>query len=266
MAESSHRSTPNSHRAGSGQTLGDCFKLRLATVSDKEVFLDITSSDLELVKFGENLELASGLPCGDRYGTKVPIACYASTLSYLPENSCFRLETTLLWKDSLEILQQRRLTKEQYRVFCKYALQGDDTTPIGGFQSRNRKSLDSSWSPHDFYQNVYVPPITPESSEEIKCPMIECQLFPFQRRAVRWLLQRECMALQSDGRVFPSRRLLNGSLPTSFQRFTDADGHVCFSSHLFLVATTDLHNWYDAGEHLMGGILAEEMGLSLIHI
>ncbi|PKY04018.1 DEAD box-containing helicase-like transcription factor/DNA repair protein [Aspergillus campestris IBT 28561] len=261
VAESSHGATPNSHRIGSRQISSDCFKLQLATVSTKEVILDITSSDPELVKFGENLELARGLPCGDRYGTKVPAACYVSTLFYLPENSYFRLETTLLWKDSLEILQQRRLTQEHYRVFCKYALQGDDTTPIGGSQSRNRKSSESSWSPHDFYQNVYVPPITPQSSEEIKCHMIECQLFPFQRRAVRWLLQREGMALQSDGRVLPSRRPLNGSLPTSFQTFTDADGRVCFSSHLFLVATTDLHNWYDAGEYLKGGILAEEMGL-----
>ncbi|KAE8324158.1 proteasome stabiliser-domain-containing protein [Aspergillus sergii] len=64
-----------------------------------------------------------------------------------------------------------------------------------------------------------------------------------------------------DDPVVPVRDTLKGSLPASFWEFTDADGRVCFASQLFMIVTTDLANWFDGGNHLRGGILAEEMGL-----
>ncbi|KAB8200635.1 proteasome stabiliser-domain-containing protein [Aspergillus parasiticus] len=64
-----------------------------------------------------------------------------------------------------------------------------------------------------------------------------------------------------DDPVVPVRDTLKGSLPASFREFTDADGRVCFASQLFMIVATDLANWFDGGNHLRGGILAEEMGL-----
>ncbi|KAJ5536839.1 hypothetical protein N7513_010025 [Penicillium frequentans] len=53
-----------------------------------------------------------------------------------------------------------------------------------------------------------------------------------------------------------------GGLPASFQQMKDADGRVCFFSHLYMIITTDLSAWGDdAADHIKGGILAEEMGL-----
>ncbi|KAE8319622.1 proteasome stabiliser-domain-containing protein [Aspergillus transmontanensis] len=64
-----------------------------------------------------------------------------------------------------------------------------------------------------------------------------------------------------DDPVVPVRDTLKGSLPASFREFTDADGRVFFASQLFMIVATDLANWFDGGNHLRGGILAEEMGL-----
>ncbi|KAB8240591.1 proteasome stabiliser-domain-containing protein [Aspergillus flavus] len=64
-----------------------------------------------------------------------------------------------------------------------------------------------------------------------------------------------------DDPVVPVRDTLKGGLPASFREFIDADGRVCFASQLFMIVATDLANWFDGGNHLRGGILAEEMGL-----
>lgn len=151
------------------------------------------------------------------------------------------------------------------QIFYKYVLQ-DEQDNITSHPCHSRRhgwdiSSQKPWLPHDFYNNVHVPPDTPSTSAEINCDLIDCRLYPFQRRAVRWLLEREGVNLLSNGRVAPIVTSSKDQLPTSFQEFTDANGRVCFCSRLFMTVTSDLSGWYDAGNHLRGGILAEEMGL-----
>lgn len=82
------------------------------------------------------------------------------------------------------------------------------------------------------------------------------RLFPFQRRSVRWMLEREGVRVSPEGIEHnqPSRE---PDLPVSFIKTKDADGRTCYSSHLFGILTSDIPHW----PRLRGGILAEEMGL-----
>ncbi|KAF7597423.1 proteasome component M29 [Aspergillus hancockii] len=240
-------------------TSHSCFKLELATILNQEIILEHESNDPKLLRFGKDLEIASSLVCADRFSRKPPVVCYQSTFYVVPEKKrSFRLETVILWKDSLDILGNSQSSDAPRTIFSNYILQKQEGMASRP-ESHNRKQ--PGWSPRDFYDNVHVPPDTPSSSAEVKCGLIECRLFPFQRRAVRWLLQREGVELQPDGQVVPNNDKMDGGLPTSFRKFTDADGRICFASQLFMVVTTDLSQWYDAGKYLRGGILAEEMGL-----
>ncbi|KAB8230672.1 putative SNF2 family helicase/ATPase [Aspergillus alliaceus] len=237
-------------------TSNDWLKLELVTTTNRETIFEFESDDPQLLILGKDLELAQNLVCADCFPRKIPVACYQSTLYIIPDRKrSFYLETIILWKDSLDILGNYQLLGETRRAFSRYVLHEQHGLTSGHSHSQ------PGWSPRDFYDNVYVPPDTPGSSAEVTCSLIECRLFPFQRRAVRWLLQREGVELQADGQVVPVKDRSNGGLPTSFRQFTDADGRVCFASQLFMIVSTDLSKWYDAGNHLRGGILAEEMGL-----
>ena len=167
-----------------------------------------------------------------------------------------------MWSDSLEIPNLRSLQNMPLEIFSKYILQEAQDPPTSsrnGHQDPERQFR--PWAPHDFYRNVHVPADTAKNSADVKCDMIECQLYPFQRRAVRWLLQREGVEVESSGKVLPIQRPKTNLMPASFREFTDVDGKPYFASHLLMTAARGFGHWYDAEEQLKGGILAEEMGL-----
>lgn len=126
------------------------------------------------------------------------------------------------------------------------------------FGGQHRPELpQDQWHPQDFYNSVHVPQ---DTEGLISCDQIRCELFPFQSRTVKWLLQREGVTLGPDGQVIPIDRTADRELPISFVEMKDADGRTCYVSHLFGIVTTVLSLWYDVS-NLNGGILAEEMGL-----
>ena len=108
------------------------------------------------------------------------------------------------------------------------------------------------WSPKDFYENVH----TPERGDSSDLPPIpvQCTLYPFQKRAICWLLERE-RSLDDAGRE------TNPNLPHGFIKTKDADGRDCFMSRLLGLATTNEDLIRSSSRDLRGGILAEEMGL-----
>ncbi|KAL4914017.1 peptide N-acetyl-beta-D-glucosaminyl asparaginase amidase A-domain-containing protein [Aspergillus aurantiobrunneus] len=235
--------------------------LELETTQEREsIFID-TSNDPEIIGIGKHLAIASGLMCADRYHmTKLPTVCYQSTLQYLANRTSFRLETVILWKDSLDISDHHNLPDSALSAFSNYVLRKEEEYgPYG--RHKIRVAAKDGWAPGDFYDNVHVPPDTPSLSAPFKCDMVECELFPFQRRAVRWLLRREGKELDSEGQVIPVKDHSKPDLPETFQQFTNADGEACFASHLYMIVTRDISRWYDVDDHLRGGILAEEMGL-----
>lgn len=240
----------------------DIFRLELAKIPTKEVIFANASTDSHILDFGADLHLASCLVCADHYSKDAPIACYKSTLHCLPGGKSFCLEIIILWRDSLAVPNINRLPYPARLVFCKYVLQEEQVHEPGSLYQREREmALRKTWLPRDFYNNVYVPPDTSSTSAEIKGDLIECTLYPFQRRAVRWLLEREGVEQLPDGQVVPAKSLSSDQIPASFQEKTDMDGRAYFASPLFMAATTDIGGWYDAEKHLLGGILSEEMGL-----
>ncbi|KAJ5678618.1 hypothetical protein N7462_006862 [Penicillium macrosclerotiorum] len=244
----------------------DAITIHLTTVdADENKIFSFGFREKQLVSFFEHMRHVTGLNCADRYFNRPPMACYHATISLGSNNKSLGLEVVALWRDSLESPDFARLQDHALEVFARYSLQEPLGPPAGypGQHDRREKLLGLSrgWSPREFYDSVHVPEKTASASADIKCPDLVCDLFPFQRRAVRWLLWREGMKLQNDGSVVPIERPLPNGLPTSFKQMVDANGNTCYLSHLFMTITTQISQWGDAAYLLRGGILAEEMGL-----
>lgn len=108
-----------------------------------------------------------------------------------------------------------------------------------------------TWSPRDFYDNVHVP-----KSEEVTVPDIDelqCTLYPFQKRALMWLLRREGAVYDSQDKPV--------ELSHGFVSTTDADGKQCFVSRFLGMVTADEEVALKIGSDPIGGILCQEMGL-----
>ncbi|KAJ6155056.1 hypothetical protein N7470_005622 [Penicillium chermesinum] len=234
-------------------------KINLKTVDAESKPFFHQTFDNSRAEIFEHLKYTNGLPSAHRYSNREPTACYQAVLSSTGGSFC--LEVAILWKNSSNIPDFNHVHDSVLEVFGKYALGGQAKADS---QSTIREKLlgdPTHWSPREFYKSVHVPPNTESASAEIVCPELACKLFPFQRRAVRWLLWREGMELRPDGKVVPVSRVQEGVLPASFKQMRDANGQVCYFSHLYLTITTDLAPWDDAAHYLKGGILAEEMGL-----
>ncbi|KAK3327798.1 SNF2 family N-terminal domain-containing protein [Cercophora scortea] len=125
----------------------------------------------------------------------------------------------------------------------------------------------STWSPQVFYEAAHVPNKETMDAElsSLAVPHLQASLFPFQRRAVQWLLQREgaqwCDASAEKGQgVQPYTPSRSSEPPISFVKVQDADGATFHLSPLFGIVTRD-HSLFHLSQNIRGGVLAEEMGL-----
>ena len=119
----------------------------------------------------------------------------------------------------------------------------------------SRPEETDTWSPLDFYNNVHVPKNEGVVPDIPSINKLQCELYPFQKRALQWLLSREgAMKLHQ-----PPKRL--SELHHGFIRTTDGDGRQCLISHFWGIATTDDQVLVNMSSEIRGGILAEEMGL-----
>ncbi|KAJ5585307.1 uncharacterized protein N7459_005107 [Penicillium hispanicum] len=261
--------TKNTHSYGDDSTKRanrESYTLELKTVGiEKKDLFNSTFEDSHIYGILQHLKRAGNLVSADRYFNRPPTACYQATITQDKDRTSFILEVAVLWRDTLEMPDLTHLQDPLLEVFGKYVLQEDYERPTGssGQREHREKLLGPlrGWSPLEFYQSVHVPPNSKSTSAEIKCPGLVCELFPFQRRAVRWLLEREGMILQQDEKLVPVERSPGKDLPASFRKMTDADGNTCYFSHLYMTVTTDISKWIDTADYLKGGILAEEMGL-----
>jgi E3 ubiquitin-protein ligase SHPRH len=121
-------------------------------------------------------------------------------------------------------------------------------------------SKTDTWSPQDFYQSVHSPNNDGHVSASITTPELQLTLYPFQKRAVQWLLRKEGVEW-SGSRVRDASASKVEDLPSSFIKAKDARGRPCYVSHLFGLVTLDVAPFIAAERVLKGGILAEEMGL-----
>lgn len=86
------------------------------------------------------------------------------------------------------------------------------------------------------------------------------QLYPFQRRAVSWLLEREGFTMDRNGKITPIPIAASGVCP-SFHPTKDADNRTIYASQLMLGVMNEKQRQDWNANPLRGGILAEEMGL-----
>ncbi|KFY37145.1 hypothetical protein V495_07337 [Pseudogymnoascus sp. VKM F-4514 (FW-929)] len=115
--------------------------------------------------------------------------------------------------------------------------------------------------PQDFYNSVYVPANNDATAASIEIPGLKTQLYPFQKRAVRWLLEREHVQWSVDYLCLEDATVKSERVPCSFYKVTDGDGRACWVSSLLQAATRDISAYKAAEDNLLGGLLVEEMGL-----
>jgi E3 ubiquitin-protein ligase SHPRH len=128
--------------------------------------------------------------------------------------------------------------------------------------SNGKQEKSDPWSPQDFYRSVHVPNKDDALAASIKTSHLDTELYPFQKRSVRWLLEREGVQWSnSEGHTIGlPENFQSEQLPLSLHLSFDGDGQKCFVSRLFNVVVKDTDEYRQA-EALRGGILAEEMGL-----
>lgn len=231
--------------------------LELSTVQGKKLVFShkLTGPDVE--DMVPHLSLATREPAFDKSKPGQLLCSYRARLFSHENNKSFQLVTDVLWKDSLYISGVSKIRPHADLALLRYAPHGE-----GVYQktSNDVHWLRSRWTPRDFYDNVHIPPVSAEASADLNCPLMKTELYPFQNRAVRWLLDKEGVALDKDGNIAPCEKPTT-DLPEFFQEFTDVLGRRCFASQLYKTVTKNLSGWFDFAKALRGGILAEEMGL-----
>lgn len=214
-------------------------------------FSELTSPTNPL---GEILRYCHGLDSIHRCKEeRLPLVCSEITITPFSEPTTRRMslhiEVEILWQDA--VYGRNKVSSQHLAILYRYLRSDDPLTQPAEFPER--------WNPRDFYENVHVPTNTAESSAELFDNLLICRLYPFQRRAVRWLLSREGVELRSDGRIHSRQH--NTSPPPSFFKAKDAMGREIYVSQLLGCASSSLWDLQAAYPRLLGGVLAEEMGL-----
>ncbi|RVX72265.1 hypothetical protein B0A52_04469 [Exophiala mesophila] len=178
-------------------------------------------------------------------GTSLPLACFAASVCSR-DNQHF-LQILILWQNTAQL--RDKIDSELFDVMDHY------------FPGSSGRSLQPEpWDPRQFYDNVHVPDKSEAASAQMNVPFLVSDLYPFQRRAVRWLLQREGVELLPNGNLslIPNSE---DSLPTGFEsRKLDGGGDCVVNKAVGMISTEFevVRNFYRS---VRGGILAEEMGL-----
>jgi E3 ubiquitin-protein ligase SHPRH len=149
-----------------------------------------------------------------------------------PSGLVYTLECSIVWFDGES-------------AFGPLATKKEDWATLIQFFPEPQNAQSKSWTPQEFYASVHSPPndaIVPESVER---KVLETDLYPFQKRAVAWMLHQETASRnQNQSRL-------------SYISVKDAKGQACFVSHMEGVVCSPPQ--FDAFQEPTGGILAEEM-------
>lgn len=119
-------------------------------------------------------------------------------------------------------------------------------------------------SPQAFYAAAHVPDPNDTPQETASAFSLAAKLYPFQRRAVKWMLRREGVEWSQDdsgNTVTENVGYDRFDAPSSFTETKDADEQPCYISPLLGKVTKDLANFRHMEQNFKGGILSEEMGL-----
>jgi E3 ubiquitin-protein ligase SHPRH len=204
---------------------------------------------------GEMLRHCHGLESIHKYKEdRLPLVCSEITLTprfdSISRRVLLRLDVKILWQDTAGT--RHKVSSQHLAILYRYV-------PSENAVARPTEAPEK-WNPRDFYENVHVPVNSLESSAEVVNDSMSCHLYPFQRRALRWLLRREGVHLAPDGRVQEEQKDTE-RLPASFFKTVDATGQEIFVSQLLGCVSGNLQDLQAAYPDVSGGVLAEEMGL-----
>ncbi|KAI0840230.1 hypothetical protein F5Y06DRAFT_263990 [Hypoxylon sp. FL0890] len=166
-----------------------------------------------------------------------------------------KFEFVLNWNSSTSAsrsLSQRALSQQVLDTFFGSRTQVLDTT-------------DEQLLPRAFYEAAFLPE-KGHTDVPISPPRLTSNLFPFQRRALQWLLNREGVkwtdhCANGEPGLEPLPAPSTTSLPLSFSTAKDVYGQSVYVSSLYHVMTRDITPFRMIETTMRGGILAEEMGL-----
>jgi E3 ubiquitin-protein ligase SHPRH len=172
-----------------------------------------------------------------------------------------KITLELHWNETLSIFGNLRSTHDR----------ANSAKVMGSFFPRDFRGTRpersaESWSPLEFYEAAHVPDKDDTESSSIEVPDLKTALYPYQKRTLQWLLNREGVSWsQSQYESRPGLRVVtqNGpeKMPESFREVKDLDGEKAYISDLYQIITRDYAPFTEAERLFRGGILAEEMGL-----
>lgn len=162
-----------------------------------------------------------------------------------------RLEASILWRDGVSAFPYG-VPVGRARAYLDYDLKAQF------FPDQSREEVDQTqpWTPQDFYESVHVPDRTEQCDLS---EVLESPLYPFQERAVKWMLRREGVEHINGQVVAGAQENLEHADTVPIDEVRDLDGHKCFVNHL--QATVSRNRPQTSGGRVSGGLLAEEMGL-----
>lgn len=162
-----------------------------------------------------------------------------------------RLEASLYWRSGASAFPQGVPTGKA-RVYPDYNTLAELFPPT----EQHAGSVSEPWTPQDFYNSVHVPRRDVDTRNHFQ-GLLESELYPFQKLAVHWLLQREHVEYK-ESHVQTIPRSQRRAPLQLFKAAEDSDGETCYVNHLQGIIQRHIHGDLMS---VSGGLLAEEMGL-----
>lgn len=129
------------------------------------------------------------------------------------------------------------------------------------YQDQGREEVDHSqpWTVQAFHDSVHVPDKSMDTSGQYD-DVLDSELYPFQKRTVAWMLRREGVKLRNRQlERIPKPELLLSRL-SLYEPIMDVDARPCYVNYLQGIITREKPALAE-DDKLLGGLLAEEMGL-----
>ncbi|KAI9714483.1 MAG: hypothetical protein M1820_000444 [Bogoriella megaspora] len=172
--------------------------------------------------------------------------------------SCLKWHEKLL--DSTEIEVKIFYKTNVARADARGGYASADTSLLSRYLGLAQCEKRRKWTPHEFYQNLYVPESSDATPSIINEVPLESKLFAFQKRAVEWLLRREGKTFSGANNAFGKSASSTPPEPSFVER-KDREGETCYASNILGKVVKDPGSIPRSASSLRGGILAEEMGL-----
>lgn len=242
------------------ETDRDGTRLRIGMLEGKSPVLIIQCGEvpgpvLELLR---NIALPGQLRATTTRSKDHPASSRACTLtrSAGPTYTVVRLRASLEWRSGISAFPAGAPVGS-VRVYPDYE------ALLEAFPDTDREAFNHSqpFTPQDFYESVHAPSKQIETPKDMFSDVLQSELYPFQKRAVSWMLKRESVGPSRDTSPFTDAgtedREISAPDTRFYQRVSDVDGEECWVNHLQGIITKTPPQ----DSRLSGGLLAEEMGL-----